>query len=160
MEEEERTKQHKKCAAPPLLQTCEGCVDLAFGVGIEDKQLQSKRSGGLLCVFHRHSRCKAWRNNCRVSQHRNRRGVGYDFTQQGHVLSRRLAYQITEAGDIAAWSIEAGHKPSLDRVRSETEDNWYLRCVDELLHHWAGENRRGEHDDGNLLAGQFRELGW
>ena len=126
MDEEERTGLHDNCVESPLFETCEGCVDPAFGVGIQGKQLQSKRSGGLLCVLQPRTTC-----DCRASQCSNRRGFRKEFMQHGQVLWRRVTDQTINAGDVAGWSIEARDGPNPDRVPSPIEDDWYLRCLNE-----------------------------
>jgi hypothetical protein len=48
--------------------------------------------------------------------------------QQLQPFSHKFILQETDASDIAARLVEAGHETELDRITSARENDWYRRC--------------------------------
>src|SRR4051794_18393704 len=81
-----------------LDQACEGSVDLAFGAGSEQDDLQAKRSRGDLNFIQLQIDIRI----VRVQQHGNDGGVGRELVQQFQSLRREQIGEKSYTRDIAA----------------------------------------------------------
>ena len=111
-------------SAPQLAQRFKGCIDVAFGAGIQDMKLQPERAGRRLQTF---------RYGLGI-------GIGWIDEQQqswspleplraaAPIASVQLStFNVRHARDIAARPAQAGDEADLHRIADGSEDNGYRR---------------------------------
>jgi hypothetical protein len=102
-----------------LGKTGERCVELAFGAGMQDVDLQPERMRRLLHV----SRLGLGSRILRVHERTDNLGCGYQIVQQSQSFRHQLGTQLGHAGDVAIRPIEAGHQAERDWVTGRIEDD-------------------------------------
>ena len=123
--QQEGTASNEKGVGPLAPERCEGGIDLAVGVGVDDLDLQSHGAGGRFHVSqHGLGSCSiGW-----IGEHSNPSQPRNEFTKEPQPLCRQLFTEKIDAGRVAARPGEAGNKPNLDRVTADTENDRDRRC--------------------------------
>ncbi len=109
----------EECAGLQFDESCESGVDLAFGAGLQDTELQPLRARRLLLVSYHALGCQP----VRVHQQGDHLGLGNQLGQQFEPLRHQLDEEVAEAGEVAARPGETGDQPVLDRVVAAEEDD-------------------------------------
>jgi hypothetical protein len=132
-------------------ETCESCIDLAAGAGVEDVHLQSEGAGSRFQVSQR-GFCR--RDIGWIDEHGNTSCSGHQFTQEFQPLCRQLIADEVDPRQIATGSGNAGDKAKPHRVFGHAKDDRDCRGC-----RLGRERRRGTSSrnyDGDLSANQFR----
>ena len=116
---EERIAADEERAGMQFDEGGEGGVDLAFGGGLQDRELHPlARAASCTSRMMRSAR-----RIVRVHQQGDHPGLGNQLGQQLKPLGRQLAGEIAEAGEVAARPGETGDQAGLDRVAAADEDD-------------------------------------
>ena len=102
-----------KSASGRSRKTCEGCVDLPVGAGIENSDLQSHAARCRFQISQGGSRTCGigW-----IEEHGQANGFGHQFAQELKPLCRQLSNEDIDACQVAAWPGETRDKSMPDRV--------------------------------------------
>jgi hypothetical protein len=145
-EQEVRSFAHK---------ACEGRIDLAAGLGIEDLDLQPLGCRGRLHVALRPFIDRASR---RVDEHGDPSCARHEFAQQFQPLCSQLAAEEINARQVAAWPGETGDKTTSDRVVSHIEDDGdRSRCRLSRKHGRGTERSNHAHPPVHEIGRQLRQ---
>src|SRR5262249_60639248 len=87
----------EECIGPLAHKTCEGCIDLRAGAGIEDLDLQSHGTG---CCFHLSQHGLG--NETRIDEHSYSSGSGHQLTQEFQPLRRQVNRKKIDACQVSA----------------------------------------------------------
>jgi hypothetical protein len=102
--------------------TCEGCIDLPAGAGIEHLNLSARGAGSGPQFLHRRL---GTHGIGRIDQHGDTLGCGNQLKQNFQPLCRQFRTDHVDACYIAAGLREAGNETELDRVFGKDEDDWH-----------------------------------
>ena len=136
----------EKCSC--ALEIGERLIDLIFGAGLNQNEMQPKRAYRLLRITFLQLDIRIFR----IQKHSKDFGVSNKLMQQ---LCPLRSEQITEEGcscNVASWAVEAGDKSVFDRVAAESEDDGN-RC--RCLLGSEGRDRCHCGDHGYLTANQI-----
>ena len=106
-------------AGSQLDQTRERRIDLSFGAGVQDMDLQPERARCLLHV----ARLGLGSGIFLVHEQADDLGCGYQIVQQAQSLRHQLGVQLGYAGDVATRLIQAGYEAERDRITGGLEDD-------------------------------------
>ena len=96
---EERIRADNKPAGMKFGEGREGGIDLAFGAGLQDRELELLRAHSFLDVSY----CKLDIRTVRVHQQGDHLGLGNQLGQQLEPLGRQLGVHIADAREVPAW---------------------------------------------------------
>src|SRR2546429_7791127 len=121
--DEEWIRRHDESPNSQLNDTRDRRVEVRVPAGIQNLQLQRKRTRGHLHVM---DNCIGTRKSG-VHEHADHAGIWNQLMQQLQALSLQRSAELADACDVAAWSVEAGNEAELDRVNATGEDDWKRR---------------------------------
>jgi hypothetical protein len=127
--------------------SCEGRIDLAAGVSVEDLDLQPH---GASRRFHVSQRRLGSFGIGRIDEHGNARGCGHQLTQKLQPLCDQLVTEIIDTRQVTSWPGEAGDKAKPDRVFADGEDD--RDCRGCRFGCQRRRNTSGRGDNGDLPA--------
>jgi hypothetical protein len=110
-----------------LDEACESGVDLAFGAGLQDRELHPLGARRFLYVsYHALGKTRV----ALVYQQGDHPGLGNQLGKQFKPLGRQLGDHECHAGEVAAWPGKSGDQAGRDRVAAAAENDRDRRgCV-------------------------------
>jgi hypothetical protein len=114
-----RVRRKHQHGAGLLRQVGKSGVDLAVGGGAKDFNMDAKgRRRGLQIPDKAFSQCRAG-----IDQREIMRGLRHQFAKQAEPLARKFGVYRSDAGEVAAWTIDALDEAECNRVGADGEDD-------------------------------------
>ena len=127
----------------------EGRVDIAFGAGAQDIELQPERVRAACTSL---ASAPAAFGLFGLTEHADRRDFGHELVQQFQPLRPQVHGQESCPGDVAARPVEAGDQPGLDRDRRRSR----RRSESSRSRPWPRVPRESGSRTARPLAGRTR----
>ena len=102
-------------------QSCKSRLEVAFGAGVQNMELEPEGAGRSLHVARGGLRK---RRIGRINKQRHDRRCRHQFVQEPQPLCRKFAAQAGRARHVAAWAVEAGDNSKRNRIAPSEDDDW------------------------------------